>query len=547
MLVPRASLGRNLRGSGLALACALSLTLLLLAVRDRLSIANVALLYLLPVVVGATLGGLVPGVLAAIACAFTFDLLFIQPYGTLSIASGQDVLTLLIYLGIGALVAELSGHARGRAEEAARRAATNALLYDLSGVFLAGDLDSVLKELVQQLGEAFNLRSCGILLPDEHGILQSRAHWGPELGLTSPEDKRQLDAVAAWAYAQGDAVGLSLDRPAPATSVRRSSLHQEASVPRVRAPKETVLFLPLRTGQASGGEQTTGVLALARPVGGPLTDEETRLLATFATQAALAVDRARLADASAQAAILRESDRAKSTLLSNVSHDLRTPLTTIRGAAESLLAPDVVLDEQTRQELLASVRDEAERLTALVGNLLNLSRLEAGALRPERHLYNLSEIAGSVIARLRPRLARHNVDLELAPDMPLVLVDYGLFEQVLVNLLDNAARYAPEGSTITVRVRREGDQVLLIVADQGPGIPRSARNRVFERFYRLPDTSGTSTGTGLGLAICHAVVAAHSGRIWIENGPEPGTTICIALPIPPAPTAIEQTATRDEQ
>jgi two-component system sensor histidine kinase KdpD len=280
----------------------------------------------------------------------------------------------------------------------------------------------------------------------------------------------------------------------------------------------------------------------------PLTEEETRLLATFATQAALAVDRARLADESAQAAILRESDRAKSTLLSNVSHDLRTPLTTIRGAAESLLASDVLLDEQTRQELLTSIRDDAERLTALVGNLLGLSRLEAGSLQPEQHLYNLSEIVGSVLVRLRQQLARHQVSLVMAPEVPPVLVDYMLFEQVLVNLLDNAVKYSPEDTTITIRLRREGGQVILSVADQGPGIPRTARNRVFERFYRLPEIAGKrGAGTGLGLAICQAVVAAHGGRIWIENGPEPGTTISIALPIRLEPPSLNLAAAGDAQ
>jgi two-component system sensor histidine kinase KdpD len=536
LLVPPAPLRRTVRGSLLALVLAFALSLVLLTLRHSLSTANVSLIYLLPVLVGATLGGLIPGVLAAVICAFTFDLLFIQPYGTLSVASGQDALTLLIYLGTGALVAELAGHARARAEEAARRAATNALLYDLSSVFLAGNLDAVLNALVQRLAEAFDLRSCAVLLPDAHGALRDRAHWGPELGITSSEDKRQLDAVATWAFTQGDTVGLSLDRPAPATVYRRGAPAGEPRAPHGRPPKETVLFLPMRTSHARGSAHTTGVLALVRPVATPLAEEETRLLATFATQAALAVDRARLADESAHAAILRESDRAKSTLLSNVSHDLRTPLTTIHGAAESLLAADVQLDEQTRQELLTSIRDDAERLTALVGNLLSLSRLEAGALRPEQHLYNLSEIAGSVLVRLRQQLARHHVRLVLEPDVPPVLVDYTLFEQVLVNLLDNAIKYSPQDTTIMIRLRSEGGDVILSVADEGPGIPRTARNRVFERFYRLPETAAKrGAGTGLGLAICQAVVAAHGGRIWIENGPEPGTTISIALPIQPEP------------
>ena len=542
----RASREEIARGCFLAFGLCLVLSCGLFILRDHLSTANVALLYLLPILVGAITGGLIPGVLTAIASAVSFSALFMGLHHALFPTQEQDALTLIFYLATAVLVAELAGYAHAHVEASVRRAVASDQLYDLSSVFLAGDLATMMEALVARLGTVFTLQTCVILVPDTHGTLQRRAHWGHPLGASSPDDKRQLDAVATWAFTQGDVVGFSLDRPAPANSIRRGSLGHRLGVGTKTPAKETILFLPLRTGQVRGGQHTTGVLGLARPVSAPFTQEETRVLRTFATQAALAIDRGRLAEESAQAAILRESDLAKSTLLSNVSHDLRTPLTTIRGAAESLLAPDVRLDEQTRQELLTSIRDESDRLTALVGNLLNLSRLEAGALRIEQHLYNLSEIAGRVVARMRPQMTQHRLELALLPDVPPVLVDYALIDQVLTNLLDNAVKYSPEGTTVVVSLRREGDQAVLSVADNGPGIPRNARNRVFERFYRLPETTARQVpGTGLGLAICHAVVTAHGGRIWIDDRAQTGTTMSIALPIPPEPPELDLSMPRD--
>lgn len=517
---------RARRAALLAVAGAGLLSLLLLALRGSLSTANVALLYLLPVLVGATLGGLAPGILAALVSAFALDLLFIPPYGTLSVSSGQDFLTLMLYLAVGALVAELAERARRRAEEAGRREAASALLYDLSTALLAGDVPEILQALVERIGRAFELQSCAILLPDEHGKLALRSVAGNPPAEGSGDPMRQVDAVAAWAFANGEMVSLALER---------SARFQD----RVRRPAGTgvsaiggdaLVILPLRSG-SGGALHSVGVLRMVRPQERPLSDEEIRLLGAFGTQAALAVERAQLASASAEAAVLRESDRAKSVLLSNVSHELRSPLTTIRGAAESLLQDEVELDAATREDLLRSVRDEAERLGTLVSNLLDLSRLEAGSVRLDRHLYDLGEIAGGVAARLAPRLARHRLRMQLDPHGGLVQVDYAMMEQVVANLLDNAAKYAPDGSTVILSIAASGDAVELAVEDEGPGIPPAARQRVFERFYRHPQvTRRDAPGSGLGLAICRAVVEAHGGRIWIEDGAHSGARVRVRLP-----------------
>jgi two-component system sensor histidine kinase KdpD len=523
-LLSTAPLRRNARGGLLALTLASLLTVVLLALRADFSTANVALLYLLPVLTGATLGGLVAGVLASVLCTLAFDLLFILPYGTLSVRSGQDALTLGLYLGVGALAAELAARARARTEEAARRAATTALLYDLSSVFLVGDLDTMLTALAERLTSAFSLRACTILLPDHTGALQYRAKSGLPPADSGSEEERHLLAVADWACRRGEVVGLSLARA------------RTGKLPAAEEPTDSILVVPLRTGLSQDRVHTTGVLTLARPIQAPLTIEERSLLETFATQAALAVDRARLAEESAQAEILRESDRAKSALLSNVSHDLRTPLTIIGGSADSLLADDLLLDASTRRDLLTSIRDESGRLTTLVSNLLNLSRLEAGALRPDRHLYHLPEIVSRVLGRRESQLADHQVRVCLDPDVPPVLLDYLLVEQMLVNLLDNAVKYTPAGSTITIELRASTDRIVLEIADNGPGIPIADRQRVFERFYRITSVQAHRTpGTGLGLAICQAIVLAHGGEISIEDGAETGVMIRVALPIPLAP------------
>lgn len=511
-----------LRASLLSLALAAVLATLLLGLRDQVGIADIALLFLLPVLTAAALGGLVSGVLAAVICTLAFDLFFIKPYGTLTVASAQDVLTLILYLGVGALVAELSGHARARFQEADRRAAINALLYDLSSALVAGDLETLLHTLVARLGETFALRSCAILLPDAHGALHSRAAWGAPPA--EAERDAQVRAAAQWAATQGKPLQLTLGRGEHTLQTAADGGAGAAA----GSIEEPVLLLPFHLGAT---EARAGVLALTRSGSAVAGEEEIRLLSSFAAQAGLAVDRARLAEESTAAAVLRESDRAKSALLANVSHDLRTPLTTIRGAAESLLQEDLAFDAPTRQELLASIRDESDRLAALVGNLLNLSRLEAGALQLDRHLYDLAEIAGRVIARMRPHLADHGIHTACASGMPLVWVDYTLIEQVLVNLLDNAAKFAPAGTDIAICVSHVDDQVLLSVRDHGPGVPRVAREQVFQRFYRAPGPATRRVpGTGLGLAICHAVVTAHGGRIWIDAADTGGTIVRIALP-----------------
>ena len=257
--------------------------------------------------------------------------------------------------------------------------------------------------------------------------------------------------------------------------------------------------------------------------------EPRRQLETFVNQTALALERARLADEAREARVGAETERLRSSLLSSVSHDLRTPLATITGAVSTILEGGDRLDTRTRTELLESVRDEAERLNRLVQNLLQMTRLESRALQVRREWHPLEEVIGAALRRLATALAGHKVVVNVPPDLPLVAIDDVLIEQVLVNLLDNAAKYTPAGSLIRVIATATDDRLTVEVSDHGPGLPPGEEERVFDKFHRAEPHA--RRGAGLGLAICRGIVEAHGGRIWAQNLPEGGVAFLFTLPV----------------
>jgi two-component system sensor histidine kinase KdpD len=261
-------------------------------------------------------------------------------------------------------------------------------------------------------------------------------------------------------------------------------------------------------------------------------DERRRLLSTFAAGAALAIERATLAEAALRAAVLARSDELKSALLSSVSHDLRTPLAAIKGSVSSLLVEGtgVTWDDATRREFLLTIDEETDRLTRLVGNLLDLSRIEAGALHPHREPYPLDELLWQAIDRLAVPGLAERVRVTLPDDLPLVPLDPVLLERVFTNLLENAAKYAPPDTPIDVVAERQGREVRVSVIDRGPGVPADERARIFDRFYRAGQ-SRVVKGTGLGLAISRGFVEAHGGRLWVEDAPGGGACFVVALPL----------------
>jgi two-component system sensor histidine kinase KdpD len=389
-----------------------------------------------------------------------------------------------------------------QAEAARHREQRTGALYAMSRELASTrGLDELLKIAVRHVGEVFGSQIVVLLPVAGDGRLGSWA--GGQFTL----DSNEL-GVAKWVHEH----------------------HQPAGLGTSTLPGAAALYLPL---QAPRGP--VGVLGV-RPADRHALDSPDQLhqLETFGNQTALAIERAHLAEEAQQAQVRIETERLRNSLLSSVSHDLRTPLATITGAATTMLDSGAKLDTKTRQELLESVREEADRLNRLVQNLLEMTRLESGALQLRKEWHPLEEVIGAALSRLGKQLGDRRVDTQLPPDLPLVPIDDVLVEQVLVNLLDNAVKYTPSSSPIRILATSTGEAVTVEVADHGPGLPRGEEDKVFEKFYRA-GTGGH--GAGLGLAIAQGIVKAHGGHIWAQNLPEGGVAFLFTLPLDGKPPA----------
>ncbi|MGE5123090.1 MAG: sensor histidine kinase, partial [Acidobacteriaceae bacterium] len=279
-----------------------------------------------------------------------------------------------------------------------------------------------------------------------------------------------------------------------------------------RRQDETPTYLsPLQSGRGFMGEIQVWREEAA------FEKAEERLMSTFTSPGVTALERLRLSQAASRARLLEESDRFKSSLLSSVSHELRTPLATIKAAITSLRSETVTWDSEARAELLAAVEEETDHLNQLVGNLLSMSRIEAGSLKPERTWNALADIASSAIERTRQQTGKHLLEVDVSADLPVVPVDYFQIEQVLINLISNSSKYSPEGTTIGIRAKRaDGDMLQVTVRNQGPHVAEENLERIFDKFFRVT-AADKVTGAGLGLSICKGIVEAHGGHIWAEN------------------------------
>jgi len=344
------------------------------------------------------------------------------------------------------------------------------------------------------------------MLPDDRGVLVLRQ--GDEL---SPDDEREALA-AQWVFQRGGVAGAA------------SELLAEIKG----------LYLPLRTS-----EKNIGVMRLE--TGEPqriLDPESLRFLEALGGQAALAIERENLLRQAQTAQVQRDSERMRNILLSSVSHDLRTPLTVIAGSASTLVEGEENLDDRTKRELVQSIYDEARRLDRLVHNLLDMSRLQAGEAVLNREWHLLEEVLGTALVQLDLLLKDHPLIIKLPPDLPLIKVDGLLLERVLVNLLENSIKYSPPGSLIEVTSRVQDQELLVEIADRGPGLPPGEEARIFEKFHRV--APGRVRGTGLGLTICRNIIESHGGRIWAANRPEGGAVFRFTLPLGDQPPALDK-------
>ena len=350
-----------------------------------------------------------------------------------------------------------------------------------------------------------------LLLPD-NGTIAVKAGYPPEDVL----DKADL-AAANWAWEH--------DRPAGRGSDT--------------LPGAKRLFLPMRTGRGA-----IGVVGIDSDKAGPLlTPDQRRLLDALIDQAALAIERVHLVDDLDQAKRRVEADRLRAALLTSISHDLKTPLAAIVGAAGALKDLSPQLDDKAKADLVATILDESERLNRFIANLLDMTKLEAGSIKPNMARHDVGEIVGSVLERARKILARHTVEIEIASGLPLLELDPVLFEQVLFNLLDNAAKYAPPETTIRIESWLEGETVKLQVIDEGSGIPPEEVELVFEKFHRAPRGDQVRAGTGLGLAISRGFIEAMGGTIDAANRSDrSGAVFTINLPVPKAGEQLDAAA-----
>jgi len=468
----------------------------------HLGLSNLIMVYLLGVVAVAARSGRGPTVLASVLSVATFDFFFVPPYFSFAVADAQYLVTFAVMLVVALVISGLTVRIRAQAASARDRERRTAALYAMSRE-LAGSrgVDGLLAIAIRHIVDVFPVE-VSVLLPDAAGRLTARSVPAATLSADSTEQ-----AVAQWVFEHRELAGLGT-----------STL-----------PGAAALHVPLI---GSGG--AVGVLGV-KPAEAHAFDspEQFHLLETFANQTALAIERATLADEAQASQVRMETERLRNSLLSSVSHDLRTPLATITGAATTMLETGSRLDQQTQHELLESIRDEGERLNRLVQNLLEMTRLESGALELRRDLHPLEEVIGAALTRLAKALGTRRVTVSIPPDLPLVSIDDVLIEQVFVNLLDNAVKYTPPDSAIRIIVTATDRSVTAEVADHGPGLPKGQESRVFDKFYRA--TPDGRRGAGLGLAICRGIVLAHGGRIWAHNLPEGGVAFLFTLPLPDAP------------
>lgn len=472
-----------------------------LALHDLFSITNVALVFLTAILLAAVSQGLWPSLFACIVAVLAYNFFFLPPIYTFTIADPENVVALFFFAVVALVASNLAARVRGEAVTARLRARHTEELYRFSRkLAVAVTLDDLLWATAHQIAMMLKVRVV-LLLPDGDSV-SVRAGFPPEDML----DDADL-AAAKWSWEKNHVAGRGSDT----------------------LPGAKWLFQPLRTGRGP-----LGVVGVIRDEPGPLlSPDQSRLLDALADQAALGIERINLARDLHVTRLQVETDRLRSALLTSISHDLRTPLASILGSATSLRSQDAVLDDPTKQSLLSTIIDEADRLNRFIGNLLDMTRLESGALKPRSSLAELSDVVGAALRRASRILADHDVEVSLEPNLPMLMLDMVLFEQVLFNLLDNAAKHAPPGSLITIDAARDGENVVLRIIDEGEGIPSGDLDHVFEKFHRAGAADRRRAGTGLGLAICRGFVEAMGGRIVAANRTDrPGAILAITLPIP---------------
>jgi two-component system, OmpR family, sensor histidine kinase KdpD len=477
-------------------------------------IADVSMALLLGVVLVSTRFGHGPSLLAATLSAFVFEFCFLPPYFSLAISNPRHFVTFAVMLAVAFIISHLSKQIHDQADAARDNERRTASLYAISRELgLALSLDELLLVAARHLRELFDARSAILLPTGEEDVAPAFVDWDfdrqsreidedPEPSRGGGPLPREVDEMARWTWRRQLPAGVGT---------------AEFAGSRARA-------VPLL-----GSRGPVGVLAVFPSCPIRMDDpQEQELLDALAGVVGLALERTKLADAARRAALWVETEQLRDALLSSVSHDFRTPLAVVTGATSALLAEFAPRDERSRRTLLETAHREALRLNRLVRNMLDMARLEGGALRVRKDPQQLEEVIGAALHRLEERLRGREVETSIPVDLPLVPFDPVLVEQVLVNLLENATKYTPEGSPIEVSAVLRDGEVETAVEDRGPGVAPAEVERVFDKFYRVRE--GEGGGVGLGLPICRGIVGAHGGRIWVADRPGGGASFHFTLP-----------------
>ncbi|MGZ8194869.1 MAG: DUF4118 domain-containing protein [Methylosarcina sp.] len=475
----------------------------------RFEQSNLAMIFLLGVVLIATRFGRGPSVFASILGVLVFDFFFVTPYHSFAVSDSQYVVTLGAMLIVAVLISNLTANVRSQAKVASHRERRASILYAMSkDLAMAKSETEIACMAVRHIHVEFSGQNV-ILFPDATG----RLVYPKEESL--PESLRGADlSVAQWVFDHNELAGQGT----------------------TTLPGAKAVYFPIDDGNA-----VLGVLALV-PINlrRVFLPEQQKLLGTFLRLIAQALTRLRFAEQAKTVALQIETEGLRNSLLSSISHDLRTPLATIVGSASTLAEDEGNLKPEDRAELSRAIYDEARRMSNLVSNILDMARLDAGMIQLHKDWYPVEEIIGTVLTRFSKQMAGRNVKVALPPGIPLIYCDAVMIEQVLTNLLENALRYTPAGSPLDITAEVSADKVEISLADHGPGIPEGLENRLFEKFYRLRDETAQS-GVGLGLPICRAIVSVHGGSIRAHNRPEGGAIFTFTLPLDhPPPEALQE-------
>ena len=470
-----------------------------LAIDSAVNIPNISLVFLVAVLGTAMIYGLLPSLYTALLGVAAYNYFFLPPLYTFTVADPANVVALAVFGLVAVLTSHLAAISRSRLDAARRHARAMADLQVFSSTLAGiGDLDGLLKATVEQVFRMLDFQV--VILMPAAGVLTVRSSHPPE------ERVSETDLAAAqWAWDHGQATGRGART----------------------LPGAHWLFLPMST--ARGLVAVLGIASDRTAL--PPTNDERCLVDSLVDQAAVAIERIVLAEDIDRARLLAETERLRSALLNSLSHDLRTPLSSILAAATSLQRHADGYEARIRIELAATIQNEAERMNRFVNNLLDMTRIDSGALAPKREIVDLADIVGTALESMARLLADHRILVDMPTDLPMITGDSLLLEQVVLNLLDNAAKYTPKGGRITLTGRRGLDRVVLTVTDDGPGLPPDRLVRVFDKFYRVQAGDRQRAGTGLGLAICRAFVEAMDGTITAANRSDgTGALFTVCLP-----------------